>query len=285
MTTDSIRAVSGVIDVFEGARPGNDLVVIAGVHGNETCGIEAVRQLLPTLTIDAGRVTFLLGNPRAAEAGVRFVEQNLNRLFRPDSELSDTQKASYEYRRSRELMPLLESADAVLDIHSSGTKDTQPFVICDRTVTYETARSLDFRIISYGWETIEPGGTNDFVLQNGKIGIGIECGYHEDPDAVGLALEAINRFLARMGAVHAPVADKAGEQRVIRASGIHKTVTDFSPVRIFADFEPVDEGVIIGTDGNAPVLMPHDGVVIFVRNRTGSGEEACIYGVEVSAVI
>jgi succinylglutamate desuccinylase len=63
-------------------------VISAGIHGDETAPIELLGALLARL--EAGLVPLgapllvILGNPEAIRRGVRFVDTNLNRLFRPD---------------------------------------------------------------------------------------------------------------------------------------------------------------------------------------------------------
>lgn len=67
-------------------NPNNEsLIVSAGIHGNETAPIEILNSLLNEL-IDgqwqlACPVLLILGNPPAMDAGERFVDVNLNRLF------------------------------------------------------------------------------------------------------------------------------------------------------------------------------------------------------------
>lgn len=278
MQTEQIRALPGVQAVLEGTVPGKDVVIIAGIHGNEPCGMRAFDEILPTLAIDAGRVTFMLGNPKAIERGVRFIDANLNRLFKPDELIPDTQKSSYEYARSRELMPLLAQADFVLDIHSSGTVGSTPFAICDRQRVSET-RILPFPILSYGWDTLEPGGTDDFVTGRGGFGVCVECGYHEDAEAVVRAQASIFAFLAMSGALQlSSESDSGVAQQEIEVLRIHKTATNFTPSRFFSDFEKVSSGMLLGRDGEEEITAPFDGVVIFVRTRLAPGEEAFILG-------
>lgn len=278
MTTEEIRAIPGVQAVLEGTEPGKDIVIVAGIHGNETCGIRAFEQVLPSLSIECGRVTFVLGNLKAIESGMRFVEQNLNRLFKADELLTDAQKSSYEYARSRELLPLLVIADAVLDIHSSGTVGSTPFAICDRSRISDTD-FLPFSIVSYGWDALEPGGTDDFVTSQGGVGFCIECGYHEDPEAVGRAVDSIYAFLGIFGAAsEVPTVQLPASRRHIEVTRIHKTRENFVSLRHFADFEAVTKGMVIGTDGTEDIAVPSDGVVIFVRERMNPGEEAFIFG-------
>ena len=64
---------------------GLDLVLSAGVHGNETAPIELLDQLLRAIArselVPAVRVLFVLGNPAAVRRGQRCIERDLNRLF------------------------------------------------------------------------------------------------------------------------------------------------------------------------------------------------------------
>jgi succinylglutamate desuccinylase len=62
-----------------------DIVLSSGVHGNETAPVELCSELLNdvlngTLQLTE-RVLFLFGNPPAINAGVREIQDNLNRLF------------------------------------------------------------------------------------------------------------------------------------------------------------------------------------------------------------
>lgn len=64
---------------------GLDLLISAGVHGNETAPIELVDQLLRDIASSAlkpvARLLFLLGNPESMRAGVRYLQNDINRLF------------------------------------------------------------------------------------------------------------------------------------------------------------------------------------------------------------
>ncbi|MCK2184171.1 succinylglutamate desuccinylase [Halomonas getboli] len=84
------------------------LVVSAGIHGNETAPIELLGDLLARL--EAGRLTLgaptlvILGNLEAIRAGTRFVETNLNRLFRRGLDARGR-----EADRARELMAAVDA--------------------------------------------------------------------------------------------------------------------------------------------------------------------------------
>lgn len=64
---------------------GLDLLLSAGVHGNETAPIELLDTLVQAIArgqlIPRARILFLFGNPEAMRRGVRYIERDVNRLF------------------------------------------------------------------------------------------------------------------------------------------------------------------------------------------------------------
>lgn len=258
------------------STPGPNLVVMAGVHGNEPCGLEAITALKDTIELTRGQLTFVVGSPAAVTAGQREYEANLNRLFRPDEMLSEEEKMTYEYRRSRELMPLLADADALLDLHSSGTADTEPFVICEPQ-SFKTAAHLPAAVVVSGIDTLHPTGTDAYVNQCGGQGICLECGNHTDPAASQLAETAIVSFLRSFQVVAGP-RPESREQHSIRAEWIYRNRAEFVLQKQFREFESVQEGEVIGYDDGEAVRAPYDGNILFPHNRSIPGTEAFLFG-------
>ena len=61
-----------------------EFAVVDGVHGNETEGVHAVRYLREAnLNFQKG-VAFVLANPDAVDAGERYIDSDLNRVFPGD---------------------------------------------------------------------------------------------------------------------------------------------------------------------------------------------------------
>lgn len=272
----SLMNLKGVLDTKKGNKLGKRLVVMVGTHGNEPCGIEMLKEKLPELTINCGEVVFILGNPRAVEQKIRYTEADLNRMFKDEREYSQEQKAAYEYQRAQELKQILATADALLDIHSSGSKESVPFIIAEPH-SFETTSYMPVQVVSYGWDVIEAGGTDYFVNKSGGKGICIECGYHNDPETKNRAWEALRAFLIREGAIFDTVPPKS-TQKIIHANYIYHTQENFALAKEFADFESVVVGQLIGHDGQRAVSAPKDGVIIFARNREKPEQEAFIIG-------
>ncbi|WPO98885.1 succinylglutamate desuccinylase [Pseudomonas sp. HR96] len=77
----------GALEVSPPAARDNglDLLLSAGIHGNETAPIELLDELIHAIArgelVPAARVLFLLGNPEAIRRGERYLQQDVNRLF------------------------------------------------------------------------------------------------------------------------------------------------------------------------------------------------------------
>ena len=114
---------------FDALRPGPRLIVLGGVHGDETAGSEAAARLVAE--IDAGGLALARGtltvvpvaNPLARSLGRREGERNLNRMLRPTAIPRDN-----EDRLANRLCPLLAAHDVLLDLHSFHTPG-EPFAM------------------------------------------------------------------------------------------------------------------------------------------------------------
>lgn len=282
-TSMSLVVTSTNVITFTGAKPGKIVSIMAGVHGNEVCGLKAFEKLLPGFSADAGTVHFIYGNLQAISLNKRFIDMNLNRAFRPETSLSEKEKSSYERKRALEIMPLLAETDALLDIHSSATPGSPPFIICEPHSS-SVATRLPFQIQSHGWDVLEPGGTDYFVNQHGGMGICIECGYHDDASSVDRAIESIQIFLKLTGIKDdqddRTISTTYVRQQIVQMYHIHHTRKNFTPIRDFSDFEALSPGQIIGIDGDEKIFAPNTegNLIVFCRKRVGAGEEAFLIG-------
>jgi len=88
---------TGILRVSPAQPGGHRIVISCGIHGNETAPIEMVEQLFSEIKSGELRVAnellLIIGNPPAANQAVRFVDENLNRLFSGKHQSSSTQEA------------------------------------------------------------------------------------------------------------------------------------------------------------------------------------------------
>ncbi|MEK7132207.1 MAG: succinylglutamate desuccinylase/aspartoacylase family protein [Patescibacteria group bacterium] len=265
-------------EIFElnGNQNGNTSIILAGVHGNEKPGIEALQKVLTNLEIKRGRVLIGYGNPTAMKTNQRFIQADLNRMFKPNDLLSDIDMESDEYARAQFLKNYLNQAGALLDIHSSATPESRPFIICEANAE-SIIEYLPIDLVVSGFDQVQPGGTDYFMNSLGKIGICVECGYIGNPESSLIAENSIIAFLKARG----HLTNDLGriEKSYIRMSKLYKTTSDcFTLSKPFADFEKLDQNQIIGKDGDKLVRADNEGVILFARNHNKIGEEAFLLG-------
>lgn len=89
-------------------------LVIGGLHGNEPLGLEVCRRLeklkLPYIDV-------LYGNPTAIKKNIRFIDEDLNRVF------PGNPKGSLEAKRASEIMKICRKYDFVIDFHNTYCPD------------------------------------------------------------------------------------------------------------------------------------------------------------------
>lgn len=257
-----------------GSESGPTSIVIGGVHGDEICGPEAIFRVLPSLSIERGSVLIGFGNPPAIEKRERFLGANLNRMFADI--LSPEEMASYEYQRAQFMKGYLVQADVLLDIHASMNPQSQPFCICEPNA-YGIVQYLPAGLVVSGFDEVEPGGTDYYMNKIGKVGICIECGYREKPESIDLAERAIKTFLGVVG--HISASFQCQPQKRIKMYRLYKTKTDnFVLAKEFGDFEELEAGQLIGTDGSEEIRTDRASIILFPKNKEKVGEEAFLLG-------
>ncbi|MDP2587267.1 MAG: succinylglutamate desuccinylase/aspartoacylase family protein [bacterium] len=259
--------------VITGPQPGPTSLIIGGVHGDETCGSQAVLAAMHDVQVQKGRVLLLFGNPRAIRKNCRFTETNLNRMFRPDSELSQAERASYEYGRAQQLKPYFAEASALLDIHASFTPGSLPFIICEPQ-SYAVASQLPASIVVSGFDRVQPGGTDYYMNRLGKIGICLESGYLGDPASRKIAQDGITSFLRARGHIDGMPISGSKQTRLSVFLQYRTQTSSFKLARAFNDFAVVRQGEQIGHDGPRSIVAPKTCRIIFARDHSAIGEEA-----------
>ncbi len=265
------------IIIIKGAEDGPVSMILAGVHGNEKSGVHALEKILPNLVIKKGSLIIAYGSPEALRKNVRYIDANLNRMFKPIEQLTALERMSYEFKRAEELKPYLDKAGALLDIHTNMTPGSIPFVICEQNAI-EIIKYFPVDIVVSGFDTVEQGGSDYYMNTHGKIGICLEAGYIDDPRSVEIAEESIQRFISVRGHDSTITLYECDQQK-IHIDSLYTTQTDsFILNKDFQNFEKIVKGQLIGTDGNKEIKAEDDCIILFARNRYKTGEEAFLLG-------
>ena len=118
--------------------PGPHVVLVSLIHGNEIAGATVLAQMLrERITPSRGRLTFGFANiaafamfDPATPLTSRYVEEDMNRVW-DDLQLFGVRRST-ELDRAREIRPIIDTADILLDLHSM-LWPSDPLLLCGPT--------------------------------------------------------------------------------------------------------------------------------------------------------
>lgn len=193
---------------FESGVPGRRAMVTSLVHGNELCGAWAVQGLLEagvrprqgSLTVAfCNLAAFDRFDPVAFDAS-RFVDEDLNRQWSTER-IADAQ--TLERRRAGELLPFVQRADWLLDLHSMHEPGDPLLLAGPHARNIELARRLrapEHIVVDEGHQDgIRMRDFGHFGLSDMEAGTNrsllVECGFHGDTSSRDVARDLSARFL------------------------------------------------------------------------------------------
>jgi predicted deacylase len=267
------------------AWPRPHVLIVGALHGNERCGLVAIERLrdaaqLGELRWSGGTLVLVHGNLHASEVGTRHTDggADLNRLFDYAFEASlPPEQWSHEHRRAVELRPIVDDADALLDLHSA-TAETPPFAIATAAASsYELARQLGLGWVVRGWEG--PGLVGDQVMlsvltRKGFPGVAVECGQHEDPAAGDVGYRCARRFLVAAGVLvdnPGSLPPTPGPLLLRLTEVIKKPSPSFRFVRPIRGLERLERGALIGGDEALEVRLRHASYALIPNDNVEVG--------------
>jgi predicted deacylase len=283
---------------FSAEAPGPHVLVTALVHGNELCGAIALDLLLRrgprpargTLTLAFCNVAAFARFDPAQPSASRFVDEDFNRVWSP--EVLDGPRRSAELARARQLRPVVEAADYLLDIHSM-QHATAPLMLCGplekgrawarrigfpELVVSDRGHAAGRRMRDHG-DFGDPASARNALL--------VECGQHWEKAAADVAVETMMRVLVDLGTVTradaAPFLPRAPRPpaRVVEVTEAVTIRTDrFAFAQPFRGLEVLPAaGTLIGHDGDQAVRTPYaDCVLIMPSQRLTKGQTAVRLG-------
>ncbi len=275
---------------YGGTETGPLVICIGGIHGNEPAGVTALRNVLRRLHETRpefhGELIGLAGNRRALGRGVRYLDQDLNRMWLPHrvwslkSEYENVDPTS-ENVEQRELLSVIEKAldghtgpAVFLDLHTTSA-DGAPFaIISDTLVNRRLALELNVPII-LGLEENLDGTILNYINELGHAAIGFEAGRHDAPGSVEHHENAIWITLVKAGCLstdYAPPIPSLRSRLKNAARGIPRVLEmryrhGISPADEFVmnpgfqNFQRVVKGQAAARDRRGEVRLPESGLL------------------------
>lgn len=273
---------------YGGSAPGPLVFCIGGIHGNEPAGVRALENVLRRLNETQprfrGELIGLAGNRMALGRGVRYLDQDLNRMWMPHrvralaDEGSDAASTSEDFEQ-RELLGLIRRAldrkpelAVFLDLHTTSS-DGAPFAIISDTIpNRRLAQQMQAPII-LGLEENLDGTILNYINELGHIAIGFEAGQHDSPASISNHEAAIWLALVGVGCLSPEDAPAISElrQRIRSASnGVPGVLEmrhrhgiaaddDFEMLPGFRNFHRAEKGQIVARDRRGNILLPESG--------------------------
>jgi succinylglutamate desuccinylase len=258
---------------FHGQAPLPHVVIGFVIHGNEVGSLRAAVALQQEL-IDRpppGPVTLLLGNLDAVAQGVRYVEEDFNRVF-----TFDRPAESLERRRAERVRPILDRADYFLDFHQTGTPTESAFWTMPWTRELGLlARAIDAApcgVTRRATQAFSPGlmCLDEYVRAKGKLGITVELGERGvDRAQAQNCLEAARRIIeiAARVASGATLDELANERPAVSWLETAQVVPSEGGRRRLrpglTNFTRLRAGEELGAPGFPPIPCPVDGFALF----------------------
>jgi predicted deacylase len=281
------------------AKPAGPHVLLQALtHGNEVCGAIALDWMLaqdfrPT----RGTLTFCFANVAAYETfdpadpfASRCVDEDFNRLW--TAEVLDGARQSADLVRARELRPLYESVDYLLDIHSM-TDRCPPLAMAGQqrkgVMLAQALGSPEHIIVDSGHAAGKRLRDYSFFddAEDPRNALLIECGQHWEVAAPEVAKQVTLKFLRHFGMVDAAFLDAHLEplptptQRVIEVTAAVTIGTDTFAFAVPASGLTVvpKQGTLLARDGDTEIFTPYDEcVLIMPTRRPKKGETAVRLG-------
>jgi predicted deacylase len=280
---------------FTSAQPGPHILIQALTHGNEVCGAIAVDWLLRekirpargTLTLVFANVAAYRHFDRADPFASRCVDEDFNRLW--TREVLDGPRQSAELARARELRPIIDRVDHLLDLHSM-SEPCLPLVMAGRQrkgVDLARAVGIPEHIVIDGGH-VAGRRLRDYTFfddpADSRSALLIECGQHWESASPRVARQSLLRFLDHFGMLERAVAERHLDrtappaQRVVEVTS---TVTIGSDAFRFT--QPVRglqvihrAGSVYAVDADTQISTPHDDCVLIMPTRKPKRGETAV---------
>lgn len=266
---------------------GPRVVMFCGIHGDEVSGIHAIEKVLydllgGTRLLLRGSLTLARANERAITAECRYVKHNMNRMFREDYG-PEIDRGSYEFQRTQELKPLLESCDYFLDFHSAPIAN-EPFLVAEQDAV-EFYRHLGIPKMMTGWSKFSSGtiggDTENYANARGAMSATLESGSHFDKSSNDVAYRAAISLLSLLGMIgHDPRPAAVDAEIVEMYSVVTKEFDDFRYAGEASNFKLLPKGQAFAHQNGQAMTVSEDSYLLIPMkpSDTKLHEEVCYLG-------
>lgn len=279
------------IGSIEGEGEGPTIIALAGVHGNETPGVQAVQKVLEEVREFQphfkGELIGLRGNMGALEQDVRYIDEDMNRLWFPSilEKIQETPEGDIDSYERREVKRLLEELNTIID------DANEPTILVDLhtfsaegymfMITSPDDQQLDllselYAPMVFGIEETLRGTTLAYYQTQEIISFGLEGGQHYNELTSYNMTASLMLLLCASGAVdpeEIPVVEeyqqhlKAHTEKLpAQVELVYQHIIEpgdqFSMRPGYKNFQPIKKGEWLANDKHGKIIAETDGFIL-----------------------
>lgn len=280
-----------ILGIVDGDPDGPTVVVITGVHGNEVAGVEAAQNIYDMLNgvrpQIRGRLIILRANLPALDENVRYVDEDMNRLWLPAiiDQVRNTPEDQIESTERREMKQLLAVLDGIerrtdgalilADIHTFSAEGCM-FSITNTNPRQRKLLSDLYVPMVFGIEKSLRGTILGYYQQQDFISFGLEGGQHQNELTEYNITASLMLLLHAAGCIekqyvaeikeferhlkdhtkHLPVETELVYQHIIEPGD------EFAMRPGYSNFQPIKKGEWLANDNKGKIIAQTDGYIL-----------------------
>ena len=287
-----------IIGKYNGKEKGPLLICIGGIHGNEPAGVQALEILFKLLELEpennpgfsfCGRFIGLRGNLKAIHQKVRYIKQDLNRLWTSENvalfKATPNTQLGPEEEELKDLIQTIEQEIAsykptkivILDLHTTTAFGGIFSIATDDPESVRIAVELHAPVIKGMLEGINGTTLHYFTTENmgyETTSVVFESGQHDETLSVNRAIAAIINCMRTIGCVKAEDVENRHDTLLIEHSrGLPKVLSllhchqinegdNFVMMPDFKNFQYIPKGNLLAHDKHGPIHAPEGGYLL-----------------------
>ena len=291
-----------IIGERSGSLRGPLLIVLAQIHGNEPAGYHALQHVFNAIDAEAhakphfdfrGKIVGIRGNMTAAEKGMRYINQDLNRIW-SDGNVARIMATAEDADLNNEELQLKDILNTihsyindyqperlvVLDLHTT-TAHGGIFIIPSKEAK---ARQLGLQVqapVLHGFLDNLQGTVLHYFTRHNFPGLDItslcfEAGQHDSRDSIEHAVSAIIQCFGAINGFHAEDIETKHEMLFAQDSVdlpkeaqliyVHRIEPGdefkMREDKVYRNFDPVSKGELLAYDRHGEINALCDGLIL-----------------------
>ena len=284
---DQKISIERILGNIKGDNATPTIIVIAGMHGNETAGVYAAKKILHK--IDKQKIKFkgnfyvISGNLNALQKNIRFDTEDLNRLWTHENiEYIKTSNNGFNadvneqisiYEIIKDIISNNKGPFYFIDLHTTSS-DTTPFITISDSLNNRKFSSNFSIPIVLGIEEYLDGPLLTYINEFGHVALGFEGGQHNNYESIDNCEAFVWLALVASGCIHKSQVKKYNYYKNTLLAHSKKMdfyeidyrylingTENFMMIKGFNNFEKIKNGQVLALSNNLDVKANMDGMI------------------------